>query len=78
MLSFLCGILDACSDVCTNIDDVPLEYRFDEKRASPGLLKARCMIALSHGVPESAIQFCAPECIDNLPVTNFTLSGRVY
>ena len=66
MLSFLCGILDVCSYVCTNIDDVPLEYRFDEKRASPGLLKARRLIALSHGVPESAIQFCVPECIVNL------------
>lgn len=79
MLSFLCGILDACSYVCTNIDDVPLEYCFDEKRASPGLLKARRLIALSHGVPESAIQFCAPECIVNLDdmglYSNFTGKG---
>jgi len=51
MLSFLCGILDACSYMCTNIGNVPVEYRFDEKRASPGCLKARRMIALSHGVP---------------------------
>jgi len=79
MLSFMCGILDARSYVCTNIEDIPLEYRFDESRASPGCLLACQLIAQSHNVPENAIQFCAPECMVNIDdmgiYSDFTGSG---
>ena len=80
MLSFLCGILDARSYVCTNIEDIPLEYRFDESRASPGCLMARRLIAQSHNVLETAIQFCAPEFMVNIDdmgiYLDFTSSGN--
>ena len=80
MLSFLCGIVDACSYVCTNIENVPIEYRFDDTRASPGCLMARRLVARSHGVPETAIQFCAPEFIVNINdmgiYSDFTGSGN--
>ena len=55
MLSFLCGILDACLYVCTNIKDVPLDYCFDNSKASYGCLTARWLIALSHEVLQTAI-----------------------
>ena len=80
LFSFLCRILDACSYVCKKIDNVPLEYRFNDSRASPGCLMARRLIAQSHDVPETAIQFCAPECIVNIDdkgiYSDFTGSGH--
>ena len=72
--------MNACLYVCTSIENLPIEYCFDDTRASPGCLMARRLVARSHGVPETAIQFCAPECIVNIDdmgiYSDFTGSGN--
>ena len=71
MLSYLCCILNARLYVCTDIDLVPSEPRFDTKKASPGCIVARQLIAKVYGVPEESIQFSAGQLYfttDNMAV----------
>ena len=59
MILCICCILNMWSYVCTEIDLVPSEFYFDAKKASPGCIVARQLIAKSHDVLVESIQFLA-------------------
>jgi len=65
MLTFVCILLNAMSYVCPDASSIPPEFRFDETTASPGLLQSRHIVAQSHGVPDSHIQFMSPHLFFN-------------
>ena len=79
MLSFLCCVGNARAYVCADPTSIPPEYRFDAAAASPGCIKMRRIIAKSHGVPESHVQFSARQLFFNTDDTavfsNFSGDG---
>jgi len=65
MLTDACGILAALSYIAPTKTGIPLEYRFDEKRATPGALLSRRIVAEAVGVPPQSIEFVPRSLITN-------------
>ena len=79
MLTDACGILAALAYIAPTKTDIPLEYRFDEKRATPGALLSRQIVSEAVGVPPQSIEF-VPRCLvtnqDDMAVMYDDFAGR--